>query len=81
MFKYSFGHLYFNQQRNRQRSETFHRDICHAIREQNAGVARDIMHDVLQYAEHTVLAEIKNKPVTGASVSEATTLSGTVRIG
>jgi len=65
-FFYSFGHLYFGNEKNRHRSQVFHRDIYHAICEQNAGVARDIMQDVLQYAEHAVLEEIESKAVTGS---------------
>jgi len=69
-FFYAFGHLYFDNEKNRHRSAAFHRDIYHAIREQNAGVARDIMQDVLQYAEHAVLEEIENKTVTGCVAAE-----------
>lgn len=49
-----FGHLYFARAANRRRSERFHREILQALREQNAGVARDIMRDVLQYAEAAI---------------------------
>jgi DNA-binding FadR family transcriptional regulator len=58
-FFYEFGHLYFENDTNIARSEAFHQDIYHAIREQNAGVARDIMRDVLQYAEQAICREIK----------------------
>jgi|GEM_PF-147934 len=58
-FFYEFGHLYFENRTNIARSEAFHQEIYHAIREQNAGVARDIMRDVLQYAEHAIFQEIE----------------------
>jgi DNA-binding FadR family transcriptional regulator len=58
-FFYEFGHLYFENRANIARSEAFHQAIYHAIREQNAGVARDIMRDVLQYAEQAIYQEIK----------------------
>ncbi len=57
----AFGDLYFGNKRHCRRSETFHRDICEAIAQQNAGHARDIMRDALQYAEAAV----------GAAVTEA----------
>ncbi len=50
----AFGDLYFGDTRHCRRSEAFHRDICEAIAQQNAGHARDIMQDVLQYAEAAV---------------------------
>jgi GntR family transcriptional repressor for pyruvate dehydrogenase complex len=65
-FFYEFGHLYFEDRANMERSEAFHRDIYQAIREQNAGVARDIMRDVLQYAEQAVLKELERNAVTGS---------------
>lgn len=68
-FFYDFGHLYFQNNQNVKRSEAFHQDIYHAIRDQNAGMARDIMRDVLQYAEHTILEEIKRHAVTGSVAS------------
>ena len=68
-FFYDFGYLYFQNDRNIKRSEAFHRDIYHAIRDQNAGMARDIMRDVLQYAEQAVLEEIERKAVTGLVTS------------
>lgn len=49
-----FGHLYFSRKANCRRSARFHRDIFHAIRDQNAGVAREVMRDVLAYAERAV---------------------------
>ncbi len=55
-FFYAFGDLYFDNARHCRRSERFHREIYAAIAQQNAGHARDIMRDVLQYAETAVTA-------------------------
>jgi DNA-binding FadR family transcriptional regulator len=49
-----FGRLYFARDAHCKRSQKFHRDILYAIRDQNAGVARDVMRDVLAYAERAV---------------------------
>jgi len=53
-----FGHFYFQNDHNIRRSEAFHGDIYYAIRDQKAGVAREIMRDVLHYAEKAVFEEI-----------------------
>ncbi len=58
----AFGGLYFEETRNRRRSETFHREIFEAIAQQNAGQARAIMRDVLQYAETAVLEALRRRP-------------------
>jgi GntR family transcriptional regulator, transcriptional repressor for pyruvate dehydrogenase complex len=68
-FFYDFGHLYFQNDQNSKRSEAFHRDIYQAIHDQNAGMARDIMRDVLQYAEQAILEEIERHAVTGSVTS------------
>ncbi|MDJ0809349.1 MAG: FadR/GntR family transcriptional regulator [Desulfobacterales bacterium] len=57
----AFGDLYFGSARHCRRSEAFHRDICEAIAQQNAGHARDIMRDVLQYAETAVGAAVAGR--------------------
>jgi GntR family transcriptional repressor for pyruvate dehydrogenase complex len=57
-FFYDFGDLYFNAPENQVRSQQFHQDIFQAIRDQNAGVARDIMREVLLYAEKAIEAAI-----------------------
>lgn len=51
-----FGHLYFEKDAHVRRSEKFHRELFQALRDQNAGVARDVMRDALTYAEQAVLA-------------------------
>ena len=54
-----FGRFYFEEADNIARSETFHRDIYDAIRQQNAGIAREIMRDVLAYADQAVFRAIQ----------------------
>jgi GntR family transcriptional repressor for pyruvate dehydrogenase complex len=54
-----FGDLYFAREANVRRSEQFHRSIYEAIRDQNAGVAREVMRDVLAYAEQAVREELE----------------------
>ena len=71
-FFYFFGHLYFKNVKNRSRSETFHRDIYNAIREQNAGVAREITRDVLVYAEQAVYETIEKQKSGGVVALMAT---------
>lgn len=58
-FFYYFGHLYFENNANINRSEAFHRDIYHAICDQNASVAREMMRDVLLYAEEAIYRAIE----------------------
>jgi GntR family transcriptional repressor for pyruvate dehydrogenase complex len=62
-----FGHLYFARDANCKRSAKFHRDIFHAIRDQNAGVAREIMRDVLRYAERAVYDALAQETATEPS--------------
>jgi GntR family transcriptional repressor for pyruvate dehydrogenase complex len=72
-FFYDFGELYFRRQRNIERSQKFHQDIYHAIHNQNAGVAREIMRDVLLYAEGAIYAAIELSTSSGGTKE---TLSG-----
>ena len=65
-----FGHLYFESEKNIQRSEAFHRDIYYAIRDQRAGVAREIMRDVLEYAEQAIFDELEKTTPAGATGRE-----------
>ena len=60
-----FGHLYFARDANCQRSARFHREIFHAIRDQNASVARDIMREVLAYAERAVYDALEQETAAG----------------
>lgn len=57
-FFYDFGDLYFKNHQNIKRSRRFHQDIYHAIHDQNAGVAREIMRGVLHYAEQAIYRAI-----------------------
>ncbi|HNR51462.1 MAG: Fatty acid metabolism regulator protein [Deltaproteobacteria bacterium ADurb.BinA179] len=54
-FVVEYGYLYFNDQENVKRSQRFHEEIYHAIRDRNAGLARKIMKDVLLYAQNVVV--------------------------
>ncbi|MGC9325468.1 MAG: FadR/GntR family transcriptional regulator [Desulfomonilia bacterium] len=49
-----FGHIYFDKEENRLRSETFHQDILRAIRDRDQAAAKQIMLDVLTYVEHAI---------------------------
>jgi GntR family transcriptional repressor for pyruvate dehydrogenase complex len=53
-----YGHLYFDEQKNVERSARFHREIYEAVKNQNAQEARRIMLDVLIYAEEAVVAHL-----------------------
>ena len=54
-----YGHLYFNDPENVERSRQFHDEIFEAIRRKKADDARNIMRDVLIYAEEAVKNKIK----------------------
>jgi GntR family transcriptional repressor for pyruvate dehydrogenase complex len=54
-----FGHLYFNNPDNARRSERFHEEIFEAIRDRDPERSRQVMHDVLVYAENASLTEAK----------------------
>ena len=54
-----YGHLYFDDERNAERSRTFHREIYEAIKNQKPEDARRIMKDVLIYAEEAVKASLE----------------------
>ncbi|MDJ0722310.1 MAG: GntR family transcriptional regulator [Desulfobacterales bacterium] len=58
----AFGPVYFDNPRHRRRSEQFHHDIHTAIAQQNAGQSRDIMHEVLLYAENALLEGVDEHP-------------------
>ena len=55
-----YGHLYFDDPRNAERSNIFHHDIYEAIRNQRPDDARRIMREVLIYAEEAVKRELPN---------------------
>lgn len=55
-----YGHLYFDDLRNADRSNIFHHDIYEAIKNQKPEDARRIMREVLIYAEEAVKRELPN---------------------
>jgi GntR family transcriptional regulator, transcriptional repressor for pyruvate dehydrogenase complex len=56
-----YGYLYFDNERNVERSRTFHREIYEAINNQQTEAARRIMQEVLLYAEEAVKASLAGK--------------------
>lgn len=58
-FFVDFGHLYFDNPKNAKRSERFHREIFEAIRDRDPELSRQVMRDVLIYAENATLSEVK----------------------
>ncbi|MGA9111806.1 MAG: FadR/GntR family transcriptional regulator [Smithella sp.] len=57
---HDYGYLYFDNERNVERSRVFHREIYEAIKAKKPREARRIMHDVLIYAEDAVKASLDN---------------------
>ncbi len=49
-----YGYLYFDDERNVERSLIFHQEIYEAIKAKKPEAARQIMKDVLLYAEEAV---------------------------
>lgn len=56
-----FGHLYFDNEKNAERSNKFHQDIYEAIKDQKPEEARRIMKEVLVYADEAVKASLNEK--------------------
>lgn len=54
-----FGHLYFDNEKNIERSNKFHHDIYEAIKDQKPEEARRIMKEVLIYADEAVKDSLK----------------------
>ena len=54
-----FTNLYFLSPKNCKRTERFHQEIYQAINDKQAGNARQIMKDILVYAENQTLKAIK----------------------
>jgi len=63
-----YGHLYFDDERNLERSREFHKEIYSAIKNRKAGDARRIMRDVLVYAEEAVTAKLEKKKKRGEGI-------------
>jgi GntR family transcriptional regulator, transcriptional repressor for pyruvate dehydrogenase complex len=61
-FNRRYFYLYFNDERNIERSRMFHRDIFEAIKSRKPIKARRIMLDVLLYAENEVRKSLDGKP-------------------
>ncbi len=57
-FFHEYGHLYFDEEKNIQRSVIFHREIYEALRDRKPQDAYRIMLDVLVYAEEAVISNI-----------------------
>lgn len=57
--------LYFADPENAARSERFHRDIYAAIEKQNASDAREVMAEVLTFAENAIYAALARKEAAG----------------
>ncbi len=55
-----YGYLYFDDERNVERSRLFHREIYEAIKNQEPEEARKIMQDVMIYAEEAVKASLES---------------------
>lgn len=53
-----YGHLYFDDEKNAERSAEFHRDIYKAVKEQKPENAYQIMRDIMIYAEEAVKASL-----------------------
>ena len=54
-----YGHLYFDDERNAERSRIFHQEIYEAIKNQKPEDARRIMKEVLVYADEAVKTSLK----------------------
>ncbi len=60
-FNQEYSYLYFEDERNLDRSRKFHRDILDAIKRKKPEVARRIMLDVLNYAEEAVKKDLAKR--------------------
>lgn len=56
-----YGYLYFDDERNMERSRKFHKEIYEAIKNKKPENARRIMRDVLVYAEEAVKAKLEKE--------------------
>jgi len=60
-FHQEYGYLYFEDERNLERSRKFHRDILDAIKRKKPDVARRVMLDVLDYAAEAVKQDLAKR--------------------
>lgn len=56
-----YGYLYFDDERNMERSRKFHKEIYEAIKNKKPENARRIMRDVLVYAEEAVKTKLEKE--------------------
>jgi DNA-binding FadR family transcriptional regulator len=63
--------LYFADPKNARRSERFHQEIYAAIEKQNASDAREVMAEVLTYAENAIYAALARKERAGEALNNA----------
>jgi GntR family transcriptional regulator, transcriptional repressor for pyruvate dehydrogenase complex len=61
--------LYFADPKNARRSERFHLEIYAAIEKQNASDAREVMAEVLAYAENAIYASLERKERAGEALN------------
>lgn len=54
-----YGYLYFDDEKNVERSRVFHQDIYDAVKNQNSDEACKIMKDVMIYAEEAVKSSLQ----------------------
>lgn len=69
-FFVEFGHLYFDIEENARRSARFHRDIHEALKQADAELSKQVMHDVLAYAEQAIRAYISRIREKGETIHE-----------
>jgi GntR family transcriptional regulator, transcriptional repressor for pyruvate dehydrogenase complex len=67
-FFVDFGHLYFDNPDNAKRSERFHKDIYESIKNADPERSKQVMLDVLVYAEQAIRAHIQNVSEKGQSI-------------
>jgi len=60
-FNQEYSYLYFEDERNLERSRKFHRDILDALKRKKPEAARRIMLDVLDYAEDAVKKDLARR--------------------
>jgi DNA-binding FadR family transcriptional regulator len=63
-----FGHLYFDNPDNAQRSERFHKEIYESIKHADPERSKQVMLDVLIYAEQAIRAYIQTMKEKGEGV-------------
>jgi GntR family transcriptional repressor for pyruvate dehydrogenase complex len=67
-FFVDFGHLYFNNPDNAEQSERFHKEIYESIKHADPKQSKQVMLDVLIYAEQAIRAYIQTMNEKGEGV-------------